>query len=73
LFDHVEEFLGFKGLREMQRHTRMLPFGFVIRCKTTRQEDDRHVAATCTLTNSLAQLEAIQVGHGGISQHNIGP
>jgi hypothetical protein len=73
LFDHVEEYLGFKGLSEMHRHTRLVPFGFVIRCKTTRQEDNRHVAAPCTLTNSLAQLEAIHVWHGGISQHNIGP
>src|ERR1043166_8762543 len=65
LFDHVEECLGFKGLREMQRHPRMVPFGFVIRGKTTRQEDNRHMAATGTLTNALAQLEAIHVGHGG--------
>src|SRR4029450_9904212 len=68
----VEEHLGFKGLSEMHRHTRMIPFGFVIRCKTTRQEDNRYVAATCTLTDSLTQLEAIHVWHGGISQHNIG-
>ena len=44
----------------MHRYTRMIPFGFVIRCKTTCQENNRHVAATCTLTDFLTQLEAIQ-------------
>ena len=57
----------------MHRHTRTVPFDFVIRCKTTCQEDNRHVTATCTLANSLTQLEAVHTWHGGISQHNIGP
>jgi hypothetical protein len=73
LFDHVEEYLGFKGFSQMHRHTHTVPFGLVIRCKTTRQEDNRHVAAICTLTDALTQLEAVHVWHGGISQHNIGP
>jgi hypothetical protein len=73
LFDHVEEYLGFKGFSQMRGHTRPVPFGFVIRCKTTRQEDNRHMAAACTLADSLTQLEAVHAWHGGISQHNIGP
>jgi hypothetical protein len=73
LFDHVEEHLGFKGFRQMRGHTRLLPFSFIIRCKTTCQEDNRHVAATCTLANALTQLEAVHAWHRGISQHNIGP
>jgi hypothetical protein len=73
LFDHVEEYLRVKGFSQMHRHTHTVPFGFVIRCKTTRQEDNRHVAAICTLTNALTQLEAVHVWHEGISQHNIGP
>jgi hypothetical protein len=73
LLDYLEECLGFKGFRQMCRDTRTVTFGFVIRGKTARQEDHRHVVATCALTNALAQLEAIHAGHGGISQHNIGP
>jgi hypothetical protein len=73
LFDHMEEYLGVKGFSQMRCHTRPVPFGFVIRCKTTRQEDNRHLAAACTLADSLTQLEAVQAWHGGISQYNIGP
>src|SRR5215831_15743502 len=34
LFDHVEEYLGLKGFSEMHRHTHLVPFSFVIGCKT---------------------------------------
>jgi hypothetical protein len=56
----------------MYRYTRTVPFAFIIRCKTTRQEDHGQVAATCTLANALTQLEAVHAWHGGIRQHNIG-
>jgi hypothetical protein len=71
LFDHVEKYLEFKGFSQMRGHTRLVPFGFVICCKTTRQEDNRHLAAAGTLADSLTQLEAVHAWHGGISQHNI--
>jgi hypothetical protein len=72
LFDHVEEYLGLKGFGEMHRHTGAVPFRLIIRGKTTRQEDNGHMAASRALANALTQLEAIHVWHGGISQHNIG-
>jgi hypothetical protein len=45
---------------------------FIIRCETTRQEDNRHMAVACTLANALTQLEAVHAWHGRIRQHNIG-
>jgi hypothetical protein len=73
LFDHVEEYLGLKRFSQMCRHTDLVSFDFIIRGKTARQEDDRHMAATGTLADSLTQLEAVQARHRGISQHNIWP
>jgi hypothetical protein len=55
----------------MYSYTGAVPFDFIIGCKTTRQEDNRHVAATCTLANALTQLEAVHAWHGSIRQHNI--
>jgi hypothetical protein len=72
LLDYLEECLGFKGFRQMCRDTRTVTFGFVIRGKTARQEDHRHMAAPCTLADSLTQLETVHAWHGGIRQHNIG-
>jgi len=56
----------------MCRYTRTVPFDCIIHCKTTRQEDNRHAAATRTLANSLTQLETVHAWHRGIRQHNIG-